>query len=614
MSLRLKIVLILVAATLTADALIIGLWQPWFLERALVREQKHLEQHLSTLGDAILPFLLQNQVGAVYETLDAALERSPAWEFIVLTDQNGDPIYPLETRHPNHTEDIVAFKQAIRLRNNTLGELELHVDISEQKKSLAEQTQLIVSFLSAGSLLVAAMIAALLEVVVGRRANRLVSAAEDIALGQYDTPLPVPVRDEIGRLSVALDKMRHAISAEKESLRQARDAAESANLAKSRFLATMSHEIRTPMNGIIGMSQLMFMDDQMGEDERKDYARTIYNSGQTLLTLLNDILDLSKVEAGKVELSSIAFSPRQLIEETAHLFAQSAQEKGLRIEVEWKGPPECRHEADATRLRQMLSNLVGNALKFTAKGFVRIEASVVTEDEHRPVLEFSVSDSGIGIPLEQQARLFQPFSQADHSTTREYGGTGLGLSIVLSLARLMDGTAGVDSAAGKGSRFWFRVRVGRLCATEERRRESWNFGISDPPPTETLTGTVLVVEDNPTNRKVVEALLRKQGLDAVSVENGQEAIDALKNGLRPNLVLMDMEMPVMDGLTATRHIRAWETQTDQGRHPIVALTANAFEEDNQLCREAGMDDFLTKPINLEALKVVAARWLGTANV
>jgi CheY-like chemotaxis protein len=280
----------------------------------------------------------------------------------------------------------------------------------------------------------------------------------------------------------------------------------------------------------------------------------------------------------------------------------------LSIETKWTGPPEPRFEADASRLRQMLSNLIGNAIKFTDKGFVHIEASVVEKMEQNAVLEFSVTDSGIGISPEQQAKLFRPFSQADSSISRDYGGTGLGLSIILGLAKLMGGTVGVESILGKGCRFWFRVQVGVLREDTDRRHESRDAELIEHTQTEKVTGRVLVVDDTAINQKVAQALLRSQGIKSVSVNNGQEAVDILKNGERPSLILMDMQMPVMDGLTATRHIRAWEQETGQSRLPIIAFTANAYGEDMQRCHAAGMDDFLGKPVELEALKAVIAKW------
>lgn len=406
-----------------------------------------------------------------------------------------------------------------------------------------------------------------------------------------------------------VDEQTVEIRTVNSNLREAMQKAEVANLAKSQFLATMSHEIRTPMNGILGMADLVLMDDELPAEQRKDYVRTIHDSGQKLLTLLNDILDLSKVEAGKMELSYATFEPQRLLEETARLFAQSAKEKKIGIEVKWKGPLGRYYEADAARLRQMLSNLIGNAIKFTPQGFVSVEGAVLEEDEQQVVLEFSVTDTGIGVPLEKQAKLFQPFTQADSSTTREYGGSGLGLSIIRSLAELMEGAVGMESEPGKGSRFWFRVHVRPLGSELTGAQESRGIG-NTRQPHEAMTGKVLVVEDNATNRKVIEALLKKLGLESICVENGQEAWDIVRKGPRPQLILMDIQMPVMDGITATEHIRAWEKETHQNPLPIVAVTAGAFEEDSQRCRAAGMDDFLTKPINMQDLGQILAKWLG----
>lgn len=242
-------------------------------------------------------------------------------------------------------------------------------------------------------------------------------------------------------------------------------AAEAANMAKSRFLATMSHELRTPLNGILGMAQLLLRPRLITPEDLHKYTHVILNSGQTLLTLLNDILDASEIEADRIELASVAFDPGQIVHETGALFAEGAHEKGLELQVVWSGPPDMRHWGDPLRLRQMLSNLINNAIKFTARGFVRIEGREVEATgapEDGVILEFSVSDSGIGVSEDKQPLLFKVFSQVDSSTTRNYGGSGLGLSIVHDLAKLMGGDAGAESHAGKGSRFWFRIQTTRV--------------------------------------------------------------------------------------------------------------------------------------------------------
>ncbi|MEI8157698.1 MAG: response regulator [Burkholderiales bacterium] len=424
----------------------------------------------------------------------------------------------------------------------------------------------------------------------------------------------VPIFDEAGGFCGFRGTGTNASErkAQQFALEQANRAAQAANVAKSRFLATMSHEIRTPMNGVLGMAQLM-MTPHLQEAERLEYARTILNSGQTLLTLLNDILDLSKVEAGKLELESRAFDPSQILHETRLLFTETAAHKGLALIELWSGPAQ-HYLGDAHRLRQMVSNLVGNAIKFSSRGEIRIEAREVTCNGDTAQVEFSVTDSGIGIAQDKQEQLFQPFSQADNSTTREFGGTGLGLSIVRSLARVMDGDAGVESTFGQGSRFWFRIGVHRVAEGTDKRQAQRGQSVEVPadPTQSNLSGRVLVAEDNRINQMVIRALLAKLGLTCEVAGDGQQVVDALlacADADRPDLILMDLQMPVLDGYGATAKIRAWEAERGLPRMPIIALTADAFAEDRVRCISAGMDDFLSKPVDRETLAATLRRWL-----
>ena len=396
-------------------------------------------------------------------------------------------------------------------------------------------------------------------------------------------------------------------------LRAARDAADAANRAKSQFLAVMSHELRTPLNGVLGMAQILMMPD-ITEQERIDYARTINHSGLTLQNLLNDILDLSKIEAGRMDLQAADFDPGELVRETASLFAEAAGKKGLTLTVDRGTLPHPAYRGDPLRLRQILTNLANNAIKFTDCGEVRL--GVAAEDG---TLCFTVSDTGIGIAADKLGSLFQPFSQVDDSFTRRYGGTGLGLAISRQLLQLMGGEITVDSVPGQGSTF--RCRLPAIPAelppagfagddsAGEAAGSAPETPVAERATEAAAVRPILLVDDNRINRKVVRTLLEKHGHTVAEAENGEEAL-ALLEHRACSLILMDCQMPVMDGYTATRLLRAREAERQQPHLPVIALTAAAFDNDREQCALAGMDDFLSKPVVADQLLAAIARWQG----
>jgi signal transduction histidine kinase/CheY-like chemotaxis protein len=448
---------------------------------------------------------------------------------------------------------------------------------------------------------------------VEQRIQALKQATEAFVAGHTEARADLSGEDELAEFGRAFDAAMQDIATSQARLRDSIEAAQAANVAKSRFLATMSHEIRTPLNGVLGLTQLMLMAPTSPEDQQK-YLRTILSSGTTLLALLNDVLDLSKVEAGRLTLETLAFSPAQLLHDAAALMEVNATDKGLGWTVAWTGGTD-RVLGDPHRLRQMLSNLMGNAVKFTETGHIHIQGAEVdgADSGGWVCLRFSVQDTGIGIAPDKLGQLFKPFSQVDASDTRKFGGTGLGLSIVRSLAEQMGGRVGVDSVPGQGSTFWFEVRLKRHVEAEPptvpQEVSAESAEAADSAEVAATTGCVLLVEDNLTNRMVVEKLLLKAGYRVLNADNGAEGVACyLAHQADIHVVLMDVQMPVMDGLQATRTIRQHEAQTGARHTPVVGLTANAYAEDRTACLAAGMDDFVTKPISVHHLLQVVAQY------